>query len=182
MDFKTKWKYTQTINKALKGTNYDAMNFLIVVLVIAIPVGLIANWEMPGTVFGFLLLPFPVLYFMTFYRWHLENKSRMRGFGPSTSVTVGGGMLGISDGKNRVELPIEDIRELAVFVPEKVSGPPYWWIVVLENLEYMLPEDAQGLENLLREFRDDPVFDSDPVDREDAKPGRWTVWDKEGSG
>lgn len=182
MDYKTKWKYGQTINKALNGTNYDIMNFFIMVLSISIPVGLIANWEMPGLVLGIILLPLPVLYFMTFYRWHSENKRGMQGFGSSASVTVGGGMLDIDDTKDHANLPIENIRELAVFVPEKEKGSNYWWIVALKGLEYLLPRDTEGLENLLREFRDDPVFDTDPIDREDVKPGRWVIWEKEGAG
>lgn len=182
MDYKTRWKYRQAINKAVNDTNYDIMNFFIMVLLIGIPVGLIANREMPGTILGFFLLPFPVLYFMTFYRWHSENKRGMQGFGTSTSVTVGSGMLDIEDGKSHANLPLENIRELAVFVPEKKRGSSYWWIVVLKGLEYLLPGDTDGLENLLREFRDDPVFDTDPIDREDVKPGRWVIWEKEGAG
>ena len=181
MDYKTKWKYEKTISRAAKGTNYDAMNFILAVLVIAIPVGLIAYWEMPGSILGFLLLPLPVLYFMTFYRWHAQNKREMQGFGSSTSVTVGGGMLEIKDGSDKANLPLENIRELAVFVPEKEKDS-YWWIVVLKGLEYLLPKNTEGMESLLREFRDDPVFDTDPVDREDVKPGRWIIWEKEGAG
>lgn len=182
MDYKAKWKYRQAINKALKDTNYDIMNFMIVVLSISIPIGLIANWEMPGTILGFILLPFPFIYFMTFYRWHSENKRGMQGFGSSASVTVKGGMLDINDGKAHANLPMENIRELAVFVPEKETGSAYWWIVVLKGLEYLLPKETEGLESLLREFRDDPVFNTDPVDREDVKPGRWIIWEKEGAG
>jgi hypothetical protein len=182
MDYKTKWKYRQTINGALRGTNYDILNFFILVLLLSIPLGLIAYREMPGMVLGFILLPLPALYFMTFYRWHSENKRRMQGFGSSTSVTVGDGMLDIDDGKAHANLPLENIRELAVFVPEKGEGSSYWWIVVLKGLEYLIPKETEGLENLLREFRDDPVFDTDPVDREDVKAGRWTIWEKEGAG
>jgi len=182
MDYRTKWKYRQTINKVLKDTNYEAMNFIIMVLSISIPVGLIANREMPGMVIGIVLLPFPVLYFLTFYRWHSENKRGMQGFGPSASVTVGGGMLDVTDGRSHANLPLENVRELAVFIPEGEKGSSYWWIVALKGLEYLLPRDTDGLENLLREFRDDPVFDTGPVDREDIKAGRWTIWEKEGAG
>jgi hypothetical protein len=182
MDYKTKWKYQQTINKALKGTNYDIMNFILMALIIAIPLGLIAKRAMPGMILGVILLPLPVLYFMTFYRWHNENRRGMQGFGSTASVKVEGGMLDIDDGSAHASLPLENIRELAVFVPQKEKGSNYWWIVVLKGLEYLLPKDAEGLESLLREFRDDPVFDTYPVDREDVKVGRWTIWEKEGAG
>jgi hypothetical protein len=182
MDYKTRWKYRQTINKALNGTNYDIMNFIIMVFSISIPLGLIVSRQTPGLVLGIILLPAPFLYYLTFYRWHAENARGMQGFGSSTSVTVSGGTLDIKDGKSHANLPIENIRELAVFVPEKEKPPHYWWIVALKGLEYLLPKETEGLENLLREFRDDPVFDTDPVDREDIRAGRWTIWEKEGAG
>ena len=182
MDYKTKWKYRHTINKALKGTNYDAQNVLLLALLISIPLGLIINGERPGMILGFVLLPLPLLYYLTFYRWHAEYKRGMQGFGSSTSVTVGGGMLDITDGNSHANLPLENVRELAVYIPEKEKGSSYWWIVVLKGLEYLLPMDTKGLESLLREFRDDPVFDTHPLDRADVKTGRWTIWEKEGAG
>jgi len=126
MDYKTKWKYRHTINKALKGTNYDAQNVLLLALLISIPLGLIINGERPGMILGFVLLPLPLLYYLTFYRWHAEYKRGMQGFGSSTSVTVGGGMLDITDGNSHANLPLENVRELAVYIPEKEKGERDW--------------------------------------------------------
>jgi len=182
MDCKTSWDYNRAMDRAVKATNYDARNFLIMVVLTGFPLGLIINREMPGVFLGTVLLPIPIIYYFTFYRWHAENKRRMQGFGPSAKVIVGKGMLELDDGKTRANLDLEDILELAVFIPEKDGASNYWWVVTMKDLEYILPNDAEGLESLLREFRDDQVFDTYPVDRLDIEPGRWTVWEKEGTG
>lgn len=182
MDYKTKWKYNHTINQTLKGGNYDTMNLFLLALLISIPAGLILNREMPGIILGFALLPLPLIYYFTFYRWHAENKRGMQGFGPSAKVVVAGGALDVTDGKSHANLPLENVRELAVFIPEKGDDLSWWWIVVLKGLEYLLPKDTEGLENLLTEFRDDPIFDTYPIDRSDIRTGRWTIWEKEGAG
>ena len=103
-------------------------------------------------------------------------------FGSLTRVTVGKGMFELDDGKTRVNHDLKDIRELAVSIPEEAGECGHRWIVVLEGQEYVLPNDAEGLEDLLREFRDDQVFYTHPVDRPDIRPGRWTIWEKDGAG
>ena len=102
--------------------------------------------------------------------------------GSMTRVTVGKGMFELDDGKTRVKHNLEDIRELAVSIPEETGASRYRWIIILEEQEYVVPNDTQGLEDLLREFRDDQMFDTHPVDRSDIRPGRWTIWEKDGAG
>ena len=182
MDYKAKWKYRRALNMALKNTNYDAQNFLILVILIGFPLGLIVSREMPALALGLVLLPLSLIYYFTFYRWHAETRRGLLAFTSSARVSVSGGMLDINDGKEHAVLPLENVRELAVFIPEKDRESTYWWIVVLKGLEYLVPKEAEGVESLLREFRDDPVFDTHPVDRPDIRTGRWSIWLKEGTG
>ena len=182
LDFKKKWKYTRGINAATKDTNYDTVNFLTLALLIGVPVGLIATRQMPAMVMGVILLPLPVLYYLTFYQWQIENRRQMMSFTSSVELAVEDGTLQLDDGKNRARFDLEGIRELGVFIPAKAGDSDHWWIVTLEGLEYLLPGNAGGIENLLAPFRDDPVFDTYPLDRPDVKPGRWTIWEKEGAG
>lgn len=181
MDFRTRMKYVRGIKTATRETNYDAVTFLTLVLLIGFPVGLIATRETPAAVLGAALLPLPVLYYLTIYRWQGENRREMMSFGPSAKLTVAEGMVSIDDGKNRARMEIEDIRELGVYIPGKGGTDP-WWIVALKGLEYLIPRNAEGLESFLGPFREDPVFDTYPLDRPDPKPGRWTIWEKEGAG
>jgi len=182
MDYRKKWKYNRGIKAATNGTDYDTANYLTLALLIGIPVGLIATRQMPAMAVGTFLLPLPALYYLTFYRWQRESRREMMSFNPSVKLAVEDGTLKLDDGKQRAKFDLEGIRELGVFIPKKAANSDYWWIAVLEGLEYIFPKNAEGLEDFLANFRDDPVFDTYPIDRQDVKSGRWTIWEKEGAG
>jgi len=182
LDYRTKWKYKHGIKTAREGSGGAAGSILTLTLLAALPVGLVATRQLPAVVVGILLLPLPILYYLTIYRWQAETRHEIMGFNPSAKATIEDGMVKLQDDNNRARLDLEEIRELAVFIPEKPDKAGHWLIVVLKGLEYLLPGDAQGIDGLFDHFRDDPVFDTYPLDRPDIKPGRWTLWEKEGAG
>jgi hypothetical protein len=182
MGNRTNWNYNHAINRVSKEGSDDARYYLVAALLIGIPLVLVINRGVLGMILGIVLLPLPIIYYFVFFKRHFANKRSIQGFNSSAAVTVGNGMLAITDGRANVKLYLENVRELAVFITAKRSKPSHWWIIATKGFEYILPENTEGLESLLREFRDDPVFDTHPLDRPDVKTGKWTIWQKEGAG
>jgi hypothetical protein len=118
MDFRTNWGYKRAADRAGKDTNYDARSFLTMVALIGFPLGLLLSRQMPGMLLGAFLLPLPIIYYLTFFRWNAENRRSKQGFGPLAKVAVERGILHLDDGKSRTDIDLEDIRELAVFIPK----------------------------------------------------------------